>query len=557
MMTWNYNWQSNTHIRKYVEMVERGDVHTCEELKLGIKLVKERLNRPNVIIKHEKIQEAIDYMGKYFFELLDWEKFVTALTVGCYETVDGYERLVWNEIFLMLARGNGKNGFISALSNYLQTSKHGIQNYGIDIVASSEEQAMTSFMDVYNMLNEPMYKKIKKKFYQVTKKQIIFKSTNSYLKYRTSNAKTKDGLRSGAVIFDEVHSYESTATIDVFTSGLGKIRDKRIFYITTDGKIRDGVLDTFKHEADMILKGEIKDSRILPLIYKMDSEKEVKLENIELFEKANPSMNYMPDLKETIIDDLKKSYTRPSMHIETFTKRFNLPKQDLRTVVAKWEKIMATNSECVDESFDGMECIGGFDFASNKDFVSAILLFRKNNKVYITHHSWICQNSLDTTRYAFDIKRAVDEGFATIVDCETLPAELMAEWFAEKAQIYNIKTICVDNYRALYIRETFSKYGLPLKEMRNGTYTHTQLHPIVEELFANERIKWGNDFMLRWYTNNVYVNTDKKDNKTYAKIEPVTRKTDGFMAFIHAMTEFEGLGECNTGEYEEMTCHTY
>lgn len=538
-------------------MVENGEVEACKELKLGIELVKRTLQKPNVTIKHEKIQEAIEYMGKYFFELLPWEKFVTALTVGCYETVDDYERLIWNEIFLMLGRGNGKNGFISALANYLQTSKHGIKNYGIDIVASSEEQAKTSFLDIYNMLKDEKNKKIAKKFYNVTKKEILFKKTNSYVKYRTSNAKTKDGLRSGAVIFDEVHSYEDTATIDVFTSGLGKIKDKRIFYITTDGKVREGVLDTYKLEAEMILKGEIKDSRMLPLIYKMDSEKEVSLDAIHLFEKANPSMRYMPDLKETIIDDLKKSYTRPQMHVETFTKRFNLPRQDLRTVVAKWEKIMATNSESVDETFEGMECIGGFDYASVKDFASAILLFRKNRKIYLLHHTWICRESLETTRYSFDIQRAVDEGFATIVDGESIDAELIAEWFADKSEKYRLQTICIDNYRAVYVRETFAKFGLPTTEMRNGSYTHTQLAPIVEKLFANELIKWGDDFMMRWYTNNVYVNCDKKDNKTYAKIDPIHRKTDGFMAFIHAMTKFENLSESTFDEYDEMQCHSY
>lgn len=554
---WNYRWQTNEHIRTYIEDVESGFYETCIELKLSIKLVKERLNEKNVIIKHDKIQEAIDYMGKYFFDLLPWEKYVTALCVGCYEEVDGYERLIWNEYFLMLGRGNGKNGFISALTNYFQTSKHGIRNYGIDIVATSEEQAKTSFEDIYEMLKLDKNKKVAKKFYNITKKQIVFKKTNSYVKYRTSNAKTKDGLRSACVIFDEIHAYETTATLDVFTSGLGKIKDKRIFYITTDGKVRDGVLDTFKLEAEMILKGEIKNSRMLPIIYKMDSEKEVSLDAPHLFEKANPSIRYMHDLRETVYDDLKKSYTRPQMKIETFTKRFNLPKQDMRTVVASWKKIKATETEDIDESFEGAECIGGFDFASVKDFASAILIFKKGKQIFLKHHTWICSKGLEGTRFTFDIEEAVKQGYAEIVECESLDAELMAQWFADQAKKYAINTICIDNYRAKFVREEFKKYGLPITEMRNGTYTHTQIHPIVEKLFADELIKWGGDFMMRWYTNNVYVKCDKKDNKTYEKIDAETRKTDGFMAFIHAMTKLEDLSEVNTSEFTEMKVHVY
>lgn len=530
-------YKTNKHIKEYVDLVLNNDVPACKELKLAMLKVINDLDQKGIEIKHDKIEDAISNMNKYFFELLPWERFITAITVGCYK--DG--KLLYNEIFVMVGRGNGKNGFISALCNYLLTHKHGIEEYNVDIVANSEKQAKTSFVDVYNMLKKPKNEKIVKKYYDVTKKEITFKKTNSILAYNTSNANTKDGLRSACIVFDEIHSYTTTDTLDVFTSGLGKKKDSRIFYITTDGKIREGVLDTFKEEASMILKGEIKNSRMLPLIWKMDSEEEVSLENEYLWEKANPSIRYMENLRDQIYSDLQKSQTRPQMKIETYTKRFNLPKQDLRTVVALWEKIKATNTECVDESFDGYNCVGGFDYASVQDFMSAVLVFAKGDKVYLKHKTWICRKSLEYTEYKFDIARAVEKGLAEIVEAETLDPSHASEWFIEQSEKYNILTVCIDNYRAKFVKSDFESNGIPFVEMRNGTYTHTKLYPQIEMLFANEKIKWGEDFMMRWYTNNVFVQTDKKDNKTYQKIEPVKRKTDGFFAFIHAMTEFERL----------------
>jgi phage terminase large subunit-like protein len=47
--------------------------------------------------------------------------------------------------------------------------------------------------------------------------------------------------------------------------------------------------------------------------------------------------------------------------------------------------------------------------------------------------------------------------------------------------------------------------------------------------------------MMRWYTNNVYVETDKKENKSFKKIEPKLRKTDGFFAFLHSLNGDEKL----------------
>ncbi len=65
----------------------------------------------------------------------------------------------------------------------------------------------------------------------------------SVLKYRTANGDTKVGLRDGAVVFDEIHQYESNKDVRVYISGLGKKKNSREFYIGTDGYVRDGFLD--------------------------------------------------------------------------------------------------------------------------------------------------------------------------------------------------------------------------------------------------------------------------------------------------------------------------
>ncbi|WP_245397637.1 terminase large subunit domain-containing protein, partial [Clostridioides difficile] len=131
--------------------------------------------------------------------------------------------------------------------------------------------------------------------------------------------KSKDGLRPGCIIFDEVHAYENYDNIKVFTSALGKVKNPRVFYITTDGNVRGGVLDDFKEESKQILNEEIKNSKMLPLIFKLDSIEE--MENIDLLEKANPSIKYNSDLRTQILKDIDKAKNRPQMMIELLTKR--------------------------------------------------------------------------------------------------------------------------------------------------------------------------------------------------------------------------------------------
>ncbi|MPQ45347.1 terminase large subunit, partial [Clostridium tarantellae] len=157
----------NKYIDEYINLIESGSVESCTNIKKCINLVKEKLSQPNVFIHNEKIETAITKIEEYFkFKLLPWEKFVIAL-IHCY-----YEdnTLVWSTIFLMMGRGNGKNGFISGVSWYLTTAFHGLDKYNVDIVANCEEQAKTSFEDVYEVIDGN--RKLKKAFYY-TKEKIV------------------------------------------------------------------------------------------------------------------------------------------------------------------------------------------------------------------------------------------------------------------------------------------------------------------------------------------------------------------------------------------------
>lgn len=58
--------------------------------------------------------------------------------------------------------------------------------------------------------------------------------------------------------------------------------------------------------------------------------------------------------------------------------------------------------------------------------------------------------------------------------------------------------------------------------------------PIIASAFINHKIVWGDCMIMRWFTNNATRMIDKKGNITFGKIEPKSRKTDGFMAMVMA-----------------------
>lgn len=70
-----------------------------------------------------------------------------------------------------------------------------------------------------------------------------------------------------------------------------------------------------------------------------------------------------------------------------------------------------------------------------------------------------------------------------------------------------------------------------------------QAAPIINSLFVNRMVMFGDVPIMRWYTNNTKKIMDDKGNITYGKIEPRYRKTDGFMAFVNTIVLLDEIPE--------------
>lgn len=541
----------NKYIDNYMNEIRSGNIPSSKEIKQAMNYIDEKLSDNDVIIKHDMIDKAVELTEKYFdMKLLNWELFLFALIHCYYKSTD---MVVFDEFIIVMGRGNGKNGFISPVAWYLTTHYHGIKGYNVDIIANSEDQAQTSFFDIFEVL-ENTWKK-SKKFFTKTKEEIKNRITKSYIRYNTSNAKTKDGKRSACLIFDETHEYENYDTIKVFTSGFGKRKHSRVFYITTNGYVRGGVLDDQLQIAKDVLDGKIKDLGLLPLIYKIDSKEEV--DDPKNWIKACPSLPYFPNLKKEMDKEFIKMKYQPHVALDFMTKRMNLPAQDAFTAAVPWEKILKTNREIPYEQLQGMQCIGALDYAMVTDFASCGLLFKYNGLRYWVEHTFVCHKALEVTSrpIKFPVKEMEQRGLITIVQGDSITPEIISNWFLEQQKKYNIVNIFADSYRIQLLKSKFNEVGLPIQEVRSGPITHGKVAPLIESIFAEEQIVMGDNPTMRWYINNTYQELDKKGNITYKKIEAKTRKTDGFFALIHALSKDEDLKEQTS--YISLDVHTY
>lgn len=548
---------SNKYVDEYIQLYESGQIKLNNERIMLIEYLREYvLSRDDLFFDDDMIEKCIRFGEKWYFPLQPFQKFLIAF-VFLFFKKNG--RVFYRKHLWMLGRGGGKNGLISVVTHFLIGPHHGIREYNVSIVANSEEQAKTSFDETYNVIGR---NSILKSMFHRTKEKITSNKTDSILKFRTSNGETKDGLRDGAVVFDEIHQFESNKDVRVHISGLGKKKNPREFYIGTDGYVRDGFLDKQKEKAMKVLNGEARPNALFPFICKLDEEKEV--DDIESWEKANPMLchprsEYAQGLFDTIFEEYEDLEDDPTNREEFMTKRMNCPVTDLERSVAKWEEIKATDREMPD--LHGREAIGSIDFASIRDFAACGLLFRNNGDYVFKTHSYARKEFVDKfysyskkqdaemagKRKFAPIREWEEQGLLSVEKGETIDPKLIVNWFVEMRNYYVIKKIIGDNFRMEVLKPLFEAEGFEVEIIRNPRAIHSLLAPRIELAFANRQIIFGDNPLMRWYTNNVLVVIKKDGNKEYQKKEPIRRKTDGFQAFVHAMYRADEVTEMDVG----------
>jgi phage terminase large subunit-like protein len=537
----------NKHVDEYISLWKTGKIELNKErIMLICYLEKYILNRDDIYIDETMHENYITFTEKWYFPLEPFQKFLTAFVFLFYKEDNAifYEQFLW-----LMARGAGKNGLISSLSHFFISPLHGIPKYNVSIVANNEKQAKTSFKEVYEAIGS---REVLEDMFYRTKVEIMSYDTKSIIQYHTSNAGTKDGLRDGCVIHDEIHSYANFDTVNVFSSGLGKVPNPREFFIGTDGYVRDGFLDKTKERATAILEGRELEDPLFPFICKIDERAEA--DNPTKWGKANPMFEFeLSTYAKGLLRKVKTQYrqlkTNPSSRTEFMTKRMNFPEVDLEKSVAPWEEILATNRSFPELKLKHRACIGGLDYARIKDFAAVGLLFKVGDDYIWKTHSFARKGFLDSVKLEAPIKDWEEEGLLTIVEGPVIEISHIVNWFVEMREQYGIIKIVADTFRLDLVKSALEAEGFEIEYIRNPKAIHSLLAPRVETVFAKRKLIFGDNPLMRWYTNNVYVKTKADGNKEYLKKDEFRRKTDGFQAFIHALWKADDLLEEETDFY--------
>lgn len=533
-------------ILEYIEQVENNAPRACKEQHALVALIRRVFATEDIYVETERMRKYFG-IARYFpyDRLFPWQTFALGLWLCTYRR-DGSPR--FKTLFAMVERGAGKDGVIAISSAALISPYNPVPHYNVDICANNEEQAVTPVKDIVEALENPKWEAKLSRFYYHTKEVLQGRKNLGEVKGRTNNPKGRDGMRSGAVIFNEVHQYQNYDNIKVFITGQGKVAEPRVGFFTSNGDVSDGPLDDYLARGRRILFEGEPDEGFLPFICCLNTKDEVHDENNWCM--ANPSLPYLPHLMQEIRDEYRDWLERPEQNGDFMTKRMGIRYRIRENKVTEYENTLAANRPLPDMA--GWSCTVGIDYAELDDWAAVDLHFRKGDQRYDINHAWICANSKTLPRVKAPWRTWCENGDCTYVDDVSISPYLLTDFIREAGRKYTVKKVALDHFRYTMMAEALQSIGFDAKDKNRVKLVRPsdimQVDPVIQDCFNRNLFTWGDVPHLRWAVNNTKrVRSSRSQgvdtgNFIYAKIEGKSRKTDPFMALAAAMTVESDLG---------------
>ena len=584
-------------ILDYIELIESGVPRPCKEQKALAAYLRRIFDEEDLYIDEYRLGKYLS-LEKYFpFDLFPWERAVVALWLCTFRREGPEEGTIseargtskpageaadvtpgkakadrkegqpartqeaegrpqsgplqfvprWDTAFAMVARGAGKDGLISFVSMCLTSPYNPVPDYDVDICANDEVQAMRPLKDLRKVLEKPKQASKLNRFFYHTKETIEGLRNGGAIHGWANNAKNRDGLRSGLIIFNEVHQYVNFDNISVFTSGHGKTGEPRVGIFSSNGKVNDGPLDIYLQRSMRILFEGEDDHGFLPFVCRLEREEQVH--DPANWPMANPSWAYLPNLRKKTADQYEDWKEHPELNGDFLSKRMGLRKGFQELAVTDYDKILATNKPLPE--MKGWSCVAGLDYAELNDWASAVLLFRRGEERIVICHTWICEQSKTLHRVRAPWQDWVRAGYCTLVHEPTIHPKLLGEWLMQAGRVYRLKKLAMDGYRWTLVSDAMIEAGFDAKDKKRVKLVRPsdimKTEPVIASCFDRGIFTWGDCPPLRWAANNTKripssrgIGSDT-GNFYYGKIEAKSRKTDPFMALVAAMCVEEEL----------------
>lgn len=543
---------TSSYITEYNEAIRTKRVRVGKWIKKIYSLICEKIESNEYFFDAEKAEKAIEYIENFCHhskgrnDLITLELWQKAAVSAMFGIVDENGVRIFREVFIVIARKNGKSLFASAIISYMAYIE---DEYGQEIycLAPKLEQANLVYDGFYQMIQlEPELAELAKK----RRSDIYISESNTVIKPIAFNAKKSDGFNPQLVVCDELAAWQGDAGLkqyEVMKSALGSRKQPMILSISTAGYINDSIYDELMKRSTAFLLGNSNEKRLLPLLYMIDDVE--KWSDIEELKKSNPNLGVSVS-EDFYLEEIAVAEQSLSKKTEFLTKYCNI-KQNSSVAWLPYEVIDALTGEKLNlDDFRECYCVGGIDLSQTTDLTACCIIIEKDNRLYVFAQFFMPKNKIDELQEREGVPYRIYEkqGLIKLSGDNYVDYNDCFEWFVRLVEEYHIYPLQIgyDRYSAQYLIQQMKAYGFHMDDVYQGE----NLTPVIYEaegLMRDGKLQIGDNNLLKAHL----LNTALKVNSEIRRVRIIKIEQrchiDGCAALLDTLTVrqkwFEVIGE--------------
>lgn len=528
------------YIREYTEKIKSGEIIASSRVIALYEIICDGLDNGEWFYNDRKAYKAIAFIENFCHhnegstDLLKLELWQKALISVMFGILDENGLRQFREIFLVIARKNGKSLLASAIACELMFAdgEAGAKCY---MIAPKLDQADICYNNFWQMTqNDEELKDL-----IVHRQQDLYiKSTEGHIKKVAFTSKKSDGYNPQISLLDEVAAWQGDAGLkqyNVMKSAMGARKQPMLMAFTTANYIDGGIYDDLIARADKFLKRESTERRFLPVLYIIDDAK--KWDDINELKKSNPNMG-VSVTEEYLLEEIETTRTSPAKRSEFLCKYCNLK----QTMACAWLSPNDVKNNVGDASsintIRDRYCVVGVDLSRTTDLTCALAVVNADGKDIVYSHFWLPREKKEVAIARDNLPYDIYEqrGFITFTEGANVDYMDVVKWIEGLTEELGITPLVVgyDRYSANYFINELKNIGLMTDDCWQGFNLTPAINEVEEKIYNGQFDFMDNQLMII-HLLNAGVAIDTESNRR--KLIKIDKKThiDGVAALLDAL----------------------